>query len=101
MARQKKITYKQASKVQITTPCLWMMPHPPPLQMIWVCKHPCKVTTSCLWLMQATLRMRGDGAVSANAVDASLGNAAQYLITASKSATVVALTRPVSQVGKF
>jgi len=51
--------------------------------------------------VQATLRMRGDAAVSANAVEASLGSAAQYLITASKTATVVALTRPVSQVGNL
>ena len=42
--------------------------------------------------------MKGSAAVSANAVDASLGYAAHYLVTAAASATVIALTRPISQV---
>ena len=42
--------------------------------------------------------MRGSTAVSANAVKASLGYAAHYLVTAAASASVVALTRPISQV---
>lgn len=48
--------------------------------------------------MQATVRMKGDVAVSANAVEASLGSAVQELITAAASASVIALTRPISQV---
>jgi len=42
--------------------------------------------------------MKGDTVISAKGVDATLGYAAQYLITAANSATVVALTRPISQV---